>query len=60
MLALSLYENCTVRRKEYYMKFSEIKNCKDCIYTKCIYRVDYDFSVCPVEEKKQEILNDVK
>lgn len=36
------------------MKFSEIKNCKDCIYIKCIYRVDYDFSVCPVEEKNKK------
>lgn len=37
------------------MKFSEIKNCKDCPYSKCLSKVDYDFSICPVEEKKGKL-----
>lgn len=35
-----------------------LKNCKDCPYTKCLGRVSYDFSICPVEKKKQELLKE--
>lgn len=37
------------------MSFSEIKNCKDCPYTKCLYKADGDFEICPVEKKKKEL-----
>ena len=36
------------------MKFSEIKNCKDCPYSKCLSKTDKDFDICPVEKRKQE------
>lgn len=35
----------------------EIKNCKNCPYIKCLARVDNDFTICPVEQRKQELLN---
>lgn len=37
------------------MKFSEIHDCKNCPYTKCVFRCDYDFDICPVERKKRDI-----
>lgn len=37
------------------MKFSEIKNCKDCPYDKCLFKIDDDFDRCPVEVKKKEL-----
>lgn len=38
------------------MKFSEIKNCKDCPYSKCLFRIENDFTICPVEEKKEDLV----
>ncbi len=38
------------------MKFSDIKNCKDCPYnSKCLFKIDQDFSICPVENRKEEL-----
>lgn len=36
------------------MNVYTVKNCKNCPYTKCVMKVDYDFDICPVEKKKRE------
>lgn len=31
-----------------------MKSCKNCPFNKCLFRVDSEFELCPVEKKKQE------
>jgi translation elongation factor P/translation initiation factor 5A len=35
---------------------TKLKNCKDCVYKKCLYKTDEEFETCPVEKKKQELI----
>jgi hypothetical protein len=37
-------------------KMSELKNCNDCTFKKCLYKTDEKFEICPVEKKKQELI----
>ncbi|WP_279285232.1 hypothetical protein [Clostridium chromiireducens] len=39
------------------MNVYTVKNCKNCPYIKCSFRVGHDFDICPVEKRKQGILN---
>lgn len=39
---------------------SKLKNCKDCPYVKCLYKTDEEFEICPVEKKKQELIENEK
>ena len=38
------------------MNSSKLKTCKDCPYTKCGYKVEHNFSICPVEARKQVLI----